>query len=249
MSKHSTRHYCRNTHCRAKLAAPVDNEHHAFCTSGCHATRAQQPATPVIGFLSGASFDTMHEYVAALHRGLADAGFDLGRNLAICRPLQCWAVIGDCPTSIEEVGHMSDTELLPKPKREPEPVRRLEVFTGVGRRRRWTAEQKARIVAESYESSETVCAVARRHGLTPQQLFGWRRHTRRAEDGDGKGGIAFAPVIVEAARPYGNAPIAAARAGRSSAIEIVIGVATVRIAPGTDAATLQTVLRAVMAAS
>ena len=37
MSKHSTRHYCRNTHCRAKLAAPVDNEHHAFCTSGCYA--------------------------------------------------------------------------------------------------------------------------------------------------------------------------------------------------------------------
>jgi transposase len=147
---------------------------------------------------------------------------------------------------------MSDTELLPKPKREPEPVRRLEVFTGVGRRRRWTAEQKAQIVAESYERGDTVCAVARRHGLTPQQLFGWRRQTRLAEDGDGKGGIAFAPVIVEAARPYGNAPIAAARAaraGRSSAIEIVIGVATVRIAPGTDAATLQTVLRAVMAAS
>ena len=39
---------------------------------------------------------------------------------------------------------MSDTELLPKPKREPELVRRLEVFTGAGRRRRWTAEQKAR---------------------------------------------------------------------------------------------------------
>jgi transposase len=48
------------------------------------------------------------------------------------------------------------------------------VFTGSGRRRRWTAEQKARIVAESYESGETVCAVARRHGLTPQQLFGRR---------------------------------------------------------------------------
>jgi hypothetical protein len=53
---------------------------------------------------------------------------------------------------------MSDTELLPEPKREPEPVRRLEVFTGAGRRRRWTAEQKTRIVAESYESGETVCA-------------------------------------------------------------------------------------------
>jgi hypothetical protein len=37
---------------------------------------------------------------------------------------------------------MSDTELFLKPK--PEPVRRLEVFTGAGRGR-WTAEQKARI--------------------------------------------------------------------------------------------------------
>jgi transposase len=49
---------------------------------------------------------------------------------------------------------MSDTELLPKPNSEL--VRWLEVFTGSGRRRAWTAEQKARIVAESYESGETV---------------------------------------------------------------------------------------------
>jgi transposase-like protein len=68
---------------------------------------------------------------------------------------------------------VSDTELLPKSKLEP--VRRLEVFTGFGWRRAWTPEQKARIVAEIYESGETVSALARRHGLTPQQLFGWRR--------------------------------------------------------------------------
>jgi len=43
---------------------------------------------------------------------------------------------------------VSDTELLHKSK--DEPVRRLEVFTGSGRRRSWTAAQKARIVAESY---------------------------------------------------------------------------------------------------
>src|SRR6266540_5610816 len=79
---------------------------------------------------------------------------------------------------MERVGHMSDTELLPKSKLEP--VRRLEVFTGAGRRRTWTAEQKAQILAESYESGEKVSAVARRHGLTPQQLFGWRRDARRA---------------------------------------------------------------------
>jgi transposase len=44
---------------------------------------------------------------------------------------------------------MSDTELLLKPTAmsEPEPVRRVEVFTGTGRRRRWTPEQKALIVA------------------------------------------------------------------------------------------------------
>jgi hypothetical protein len=30
------RHYCRNVRCRSKLKAPVENEHHAFCTPGCH---------------------------------------------------------------------------------------------------------------------------------------------------------------------------------------------------------------------
>ena len=55
-------------------------------------------------------------------------------------------------------------------KRMPEPVRRLEVFTGGGRRRSWSCEEKAAIVAESYAAGETVSAVARRHGLTAQQL-------------------------------------------------------------------------------
>jgi transposase len=142
---------------------------------------------------------------------------------------------------------MSDTELLPKSK--PEPVHRLEVFTGTGRRRAWSAEQKARIVAESYESGETVSAVARRHGLTPQQLFGWRRAAERlAEAGTGESSSAFAPVIVEAARPCAGVPIAAAQLSGSPMIELVIGAAIIRIPPGSDAATLQTVLRAVRAA-
>ena len=47
------------------------------------AASAQQPAMPVIGFLSGATFETMRDYVAAFHRGLADAGFVEGRNVAI----------------------------------------------------------------------------------------------------------------------------------------------------------------------
>ena len=37
----------------------------------------------------------------------------------------------------------------------PEPVRRIEVFTGAGRRRSWSASEKAAIIAESYGAGET----------------------------------------------------------------------------------------------
>jgi Transposase len=46
-----------------------------------------------------------------------------------------------------------------------EPVRRLEVFIRAGRRRKWSDEDKARIVAEIVASGDSVCSVARRHGL------------------------------------------------------------------------------------
>jgi putative ABC transport system substrate-binding protein len=45
--------------------------------------RAQQPAMPVIGYLSGATFELMHEYVAAFQRGLGDAGYIGGRNVSV----------------------------------------------------------------------------------------------------------------------------------------------------------------------
>lgn len=141
---------------------------------------------------------------------------------------------------------MSDTELLVEPKAEP--VRRLEVFTGTGRRRAWTAEQKARIVAESVAGGESVSAVARRHGLTPQQLFGWRRQAQRQGEAEAvRNGIAFAPVIV-------TAPAGAAQSRRDAlpggpVIEIIIGAMTVRVRSGVDLPTLQAVLRAARAVS
>ncbi|TAU13134.1 transposase [Rhizobium ruizarguesonis] len=64
-------------------------------------------------------------------------------------------------------------------KSKDEPVRRFEVFTGDGRRREWSDDQKARIIEENCELGVTVCPVARRHGLTPQQLFTWRRLARK----------------------------------------------------------------------
>ena len=79
------------------------------------------------------------------------------------------------------LGHMSMSELTLKSSTEG-PARRLEVFTGAGRRRDWSAEDKARIVADSLEPGATVSGVARRHGLTPQQLFTWRREARKAAE-------------------------------------------------------------------
>lgn len=52
---------------------------------------------------------------------------------------------------------------------------RVEVITSVQRRRRWTAEEKLRIVEETYLPGSTVSLVARRHGIAGNQLFTWRR--------------------------------------------------------------------------
>src|SRR5271170_4499600 len=53
--------------------------------------------------------------------------------------------------------------------------RRVEILTGPGRRRRWSAEEKARIVSETLAPGARVAEVARRWQLCPQQVFGWRR--------------------------------------------------------------------------
>jgi transposase len=120
---------------------------------------------------------------------------------------------------------MSDTVIKPM----SEPVRRLEIFTGAGRRRRWSGDQKAQIVAESLTGRESVSAVARRHGLTAQQVFTWRRQVRGrsavAEDR-----LSFASVVVS-----------------SAVIEIEYGEVTIRVPAGSDAATVRAVLQAAKA--
>ena len=113
---------------------------------------------------------------------------------------------------------MSDAVFLHVPKAAEEPVRRVEVFTGTGRRRRWSADEKARIVAESYRLGDTVCGVARRHGLTHSQLFAWRREARRRIASEHEPPH-FVPAIVEASPPEAASPSRrrAARPPRRSA--------------------------------
>ena len=54
-------------------------------------------------------------------------------------------------------------------------TRRIEVITGVARRRYWPAHEKLRIIEESLALGESVSAVARRNGVAPNLLFRWRR--------------------------------------------------------------------------
>ena len=54
-------------------------------------------------------------------------------------------------------------------------IERVEVITSVQRRRRWSAEEKAAIVQETWAPGMSVSLVARRHGIAPNQLFTWRR--------------------------------------------------------------------------
>jgi transposase len=112
--------------------------------------------------------------------------------------------------------------------------RRIEVITGVGRRRRWTDEEKAWIVAESLDPATTVSAVARRYGLHASQLFVWRQQLAASAVRDAP---AFVPVVVA---EDSTAP--AEGAGR---MEIALGSAVVRVGADVDAAALRRVLEVV----
>ncbi len=138
----------------------------------------------------------------------------------------------------------------------PEPVRRIEVFTGAGRRRSWSAAEKAAIIAESYGAGETVCAVARRHGLTPQQLFAWRRLARQSAMASPP---MFVPAVVEPPQPEPPQPEPSPttlsprrprrRRSRSDGIELEIAGVEVRVGADAKPRTIEAVIRALKATS
>ena len=116
--------------------------------------------------------------------------------------------------------------------------RRVEVITGVGRRRRWSLEDKARIVAESLDPATTSSAVTRRYGLHASQLFVWRQQLQRsALSAEAVRGPGFVPVLLA----EDNAPPAEA-VGR---MEIALGPAVVRVGADVDGPALRRVLEVV----
>jgi transposase len=74
-------------------------------------------------------------------------------------------------------------------------ISRLEVIE-TGARRRWTPEEKQRIVAESFGAPRIVSATARRHGLSNSQLFTWRRLAREGKLIADADAVAFVPAVV-----------------------------------------------------
>jgi len=118
-------------------------------------------------------------------------------------------------------------------------IRRLEVITGVGGRRTWSREDKARIVAESLATGANVSAVARRYGLRPQQVYAWRRLARNGT---------LALPAEEAVGTGGEAAPATASPSRVGIIEIEVAGTVIRATPGVDWRLLREVLRAVKAA-
>jgi transposase len=128
--------------------------------------------------------------------------------------------------------------------------RRIELLTGPGRRRRWSAEEKAQIVVETLRPGARVSEVARRWQVCPQQVFGWRREARLAADAQ-----AVSPATPPVARFVPIVTDATARVRRQPAhppapiIELKLAGAVVRVCDLSDGIQLTAVLRAIRASA
>ncbi|MVT71468.1 transposase [Bradyrhizobium pachyrhizi] len=137
-------------------------------------------------------------------------------------------------------------------------ARRLEVITETGRRRWFSKDDKARIVEETLVPGAVVSEVARRHGLSPQQVFTWRRQARgqpapMADD------PRFVPAVVDAMAPVAVAgrerktarrkakPDVRARRCDVGGIEIEAEGVTIRVGRGADVAMIAAIVHALKA--
>jgi transposase len=147
-------------------------------------------------------------------------------------------------------------EALLDARQEGGSYRRIEVITGQRRRRHWTAEEKARIVAESFEEGANISEVARRHGVVRGLLTVWRHKFATAAGLEAPG---FVPVRItsESGPATADEPDRRASAHEvpplqmspppgkpGGVIEIEVRGARIRVEPGVELATLSTVLSA-----
>ena len=120
---------------------------------------------------------------------------------------------------------------------------------GIERRRRWSKDEKARIVEETLMPEAAVSEVARRHGVAQGLLFTWRRLARTAEPARRDGSILLPVEIDATARPAGSEsarashPATNGRRAKPGLIEIELGSGNrVRVDNDVDADALRRVL-------
>jgi transposase len=118
-------------------------------------------------------------------------------------------------------------------------------------RRRWSTGERAQILDESLALGAVVSAVARRHGLTPQQLFTWRREARKRAEAEAQtlvpAIVAPEPVVAKEPKPSGSKWCRPRRG--STTIEVGAEDVMVRICDGASPATIAVVTGALKGAS
>jgi transposase len=93
---------------------------------------------------------------------------------------------------------------------------KAEILVGPERRRRWSAEERARIVAEATAPDASVAEIARRHGVSRSLIYTWRREASRELSGDGVVAAlpGLVPVVVSDVSGERASPEAAPEKGR-----------------------------------
>lgn len=129
--------------------------------------------------------------------------------------------------------------------RDPVVIGQIDMVSGPTGRRRWPDEVKGRLVAESYRTGLSVSEFARRNGLVPSQLFGWRRDAKAGkfavpvDDGEDF----FASLIIGDAPPAFDRPSPAPVAPTCGAIEVEAAGVMLRLPLDTPAARLAEIVR------
>jgi transposase len=140
--------------------------------------------------------------------------------------------MNDVATESDASTHTSARMSAPRP--------RIEVITGVERRRRWSRDQKRAIVEESLAAHASAAAISRRHGIGTGQLYTWRRQLLKRQLAEAP---RFARVELAAEPLRLTGPIASTVAGTAGTIEITLADGTsVRVNADVDEPALRRVL-------
>ena len=121
-------------------------------------------------------------------------------------------------------------------------VEHLEIVE-TGRRRRWSEDEKLKIVVESFRGPRQVAATARRHGISRWQLHEWRRAFRAAQTERSGPQAGFVPATIGADPPTGAPPLVGPPDPGAIDIDFANG-ARMRVTGAVNEATLAAVLRA-----